>query len=182
VFQTRPRPDVLAGTAGCGAQGKTRGRPFRPEATGEGKAGGVNDAGSLLMPRQCDIPSGRCRRRPPAGGGHADITRRHRPDRVVPGHGPRLHGPRGVGRRADHRRRAHTGAGGHVPAVTWSLPTTYFSASASSQFTVNNFQHTTLGRVLDADDYNSSRIAIFQVNVIDCHRSRRSPPPRLHHW
>jgi hypothetical protein len=43
-------------TAGCEAQGKARGRPFRPGVTGEGKAGRVNDPESLLMPRQSDIP------------------------------------------------------------------------------------------------------------------------------
>src|SRR5271157_239838 len=47
------------GAAGCEAQGKARGCPFRPGATGEGKAGRVNDLESLLMPRQSDIP-GRC--------------------------------------------------------------------------------------------------------------------------
>jgi hypothetical protein len=43
-------------TAGCEAQGKAQGRPFRPGVTGEGKAGRVNDAESLLMPRQSDSP------------------------------------------------------------------------------------------------------------------------------
>ena len=42
--------------AGCEAQGKARGSPFRPGITGEGKAGWVNASESLLMLRERDIP------------------------------------------------------------------------------------------------------------------------------
>jgi hypothetical protein len=58
---SRPVPALtcVAGNGRGRSSGEARGRPFRPGATGEGKAGRVNDPESLLMPRQSDIP-GRC--------------------------------------------------------------------------------------------------------------------------
>jgi hypothetical protein len=58
---SRPVPALTcaAGNGRVRSSGEARGRPSRPGATGEGKAGRVNDPESLLMPRQSDIP-GRC--------------------------------------------------------------------------------------------------------------------------
>jgi hypothetical protein len=39
--------------SGVKLRGKVQGSPFRPGATGEGKAGRVNNRESLMMPRYC---------------------------------------------------------------------------------------------------------------------------------
>src|SRR6266542_4880535 len=42
--------------AGCEAQGKAQGRPFRPGGTGEGKTGRVNVSEPVVMPRYGNSP------------------------------------------------------------------------------------------------------------------------------
>ena len=47
---------IGSGSVGCEARGKAQGSLSRPEVTGEGKAGRVNNSELLLMPRQAYFP------------------------------------------------------------------------------------------------------------------------------
>src|SRR5216684_8401946 len=110
--RSSPRRALLV-TAGCGARGKAGGFPFHPGATGERKAGGVNDSEPSMTSRDCGFPvvgcgsgvgrgwplgSGRCRPgqaflagrtpSPPGQRGHPARLGLTRAERGNPGWGP----------------------------------------------------------------------------------------------